>query len=184
MECKRSIRAIRTVLEHTQNLALAQVNVVSSLANILGQLCTHVCALFLIQPLNILGEISNEEEQDDRDHTGQNALDNEHPPPATVAAHAIHLCDSTGKQTTEGAGQRCGAKEETETLLSLRARVPHAQQIETCRSQLALALRALVGICTYIQGTCLSQRHPKRIEWPLVHPSSVPDPGRAGLSQT
>lgn len=127
----KSIRAILTVLEHTENLALAQANVVSSLADILGQLSTHVCALFLIQPLNILGEISNEEEQDDRDHTGQNALDNEHPAPATVAAHAIHLCDSTGKQTTEGAGQGGGAKEETETLLSLRARVPHAQQIET-----------------------------------------------------
>ena len=82
------------------------------------------------QELGLLREVRDDEEEQEGNDAGQEALDDEDPAPGEVAAQAVHVGQGGGEQAAEGAGQRGRGEEEGEALLGLRALVPHADQVE------------------------------------------------------
>lgn len=150
---------------------------VCGLPGVPGQLRLDELPLLFVEPLDILRKVGDDEEPDNCDDAGRDALDDEDPSPAAVATRPVHLPDGTGKQATEGARQGGGAEEEAEALLRLAPRVPHAHEIEAwCLISMGHNQTKEPAIGTYIQETCRFQTRPERSGWPSVRSSSGPGP--------
>lgn len=99
-------------------------------ALILAQPVLNVNALVFGEPFCVFGEIGDDEEEDDGDHGGQDALENEDPTPPLVAAHVVHFPYSGGEEPAECAGEGGAAEEERVPFLGFAAFVPHPDEVE------------------------------------------------------
>ena len=78
----------------------------------------HVSTLIFVQPLCILGEVGDDEEEEDGDNTREHAFEDENPAPPTVSQHSVHLSNGRGQKATKSASESGGTEEEAVALLS------------------------------------------------------------------
>lgn len=126
------------VLHDVQGVLEGEFLLRAAVARVRLQTGSDVGAFVFGEPFCLLGEGGEGEEEDDAHDTSQGAFEDEDPAPTEVTAHAAHLADGRGKQTTESAGQGSGGKEESESLLSLGTLIPHSQEVEAAGEHAAL----------------------------------------------
>lgn len=126
------------VPEHVDDIAQGDLAFRRIAPLVRAQACSDVGSLRLAEPLGVLGKIGYDEEENEGDDAGQGAFEDEDPPPALIAAHAAHLADGAGQETSESAGQRGRAEEKGEAALSFGPLVPHANEIEASREHARL----------------------------------------------
>lgn len=125
-----------TVLENVKHILDGQRLLVRRFAHVSRKLLPHIRAFLLSQPFRLLGEIRDGKEPGKGHDAGQDALDEEDPPPAVISTEALHLPQSAGQQAAKGTGQSGGAEEECEAALGFIAPVPHTHEVEACWGQL------------------------------------------------
>lgn len=126
------------VLHDVQSILEGELLLRAAVARVRLQTSLDIGTFVLGKPLCLLGEGREGEEEDDAHETGQSTFEDENPTPTQVTAHAAHLADGRGEQTTEGAGQRSGGEEQSKPLLSLGTLIPHGQEIKAAGKHAAL----------------------------------------------
>ena len=91
-EVDKTPKNILRVAEEAQNISsdnLSRSLIISSHSR------HYPSPLVLGQPCRLLWKIRNEEKRRDADENGQDAFEDENPPPITVAANTVHFRDRT-----------------------------------------------------------------------------------------
>lgn len=81
------------------------------------------------EEFGLVGEVLHHPEGDDADEDGDDALEDEDPRPAWLAAYAVHLGDGGGEEAAKGTGDRGGGEEDGGAHAELRALVPAGEVV-------------------------------------------------------
>lgn len=118
------------ILEHVDDVSDTDGAFGRRTALVLAQAPLDVRAFFGGEPFCVFGELGDDEEEDDGDDGGEDALEDEDPAPALVAAQVVHFADCGGEEAAEGAGEGGATEEEGVAPLGFAALVPHSDEVE------------------------------------------------------
>lgn len=118
------------VLEDIENITKRRLALSARAALIGPEPRGDIVPLLGCQPLGLLGEVGQEEVEEEAGKDGQGTLEDKDPAPAGVTPHAAHLADGGGEQTTECAGESGAVEEEGVSALGFVTSVPHADEVE------------------------------------------------------
>lgn len=126
------------VLEDVLDVLPGDAAITSSGTLVEPQTSSDVLLLVLAEPFGLLGEVGQQEPEEEADQDSSTALNDEDPPPAQVSAHTVQFTNGRSEKTAKCTSKSRTVEKERVPPLRLVSSVPHTNQVKRTRKHACL----------------------------------------------